>query len=334
MHKRKIISIITLVFAVVFSLCGCSGVDDTNVDDQIEYRENTGEFSVHYLDVGQGDAIFIHFPDGKNMMIDSGDGSEKSLQYISGFMSEFGVDKIDYLMLTHPMQDHQGGMLTLLTDYTVENMYIPYVIKPENFPTFNSIVNFANQKQVNTIISQSYKNFKGEDYAVGILTPYPFNYPNVESSYKGINSAFPSDNDVNNVSPMVYVTYKSIRFLFTGDAGVSQEKILVDNHLAFKQMFNSLGIELNLINIDFLKVSRHGSANANSYDFLTFIKPKNAVISVGGANNYGLPATEMLSNLADASPAHNLYRTDVLGTISVYVSQSAEVRVQTDYKEK
>ena len=99
-------------------------------------------------------------------------------------------------------------------------------------------------------------------------------------------------------------------------------------------MFNSLGIELNLINIDFLKVSRHGSANANSYDFLTFIKPKNAVISVGGANNYGLPATEMLSNLANASPAHNLYRTDVLGTISVYVSQSAEVRVQTDYKEK
>ena len=64
-------------------------------------------------------------------------------------------------------------------------------------------------------------------------------------------------------------------------------------------------------------------------DFVTY----NAVISVGGANNYGLPSTEMLARLATASPAHNLYRTDVHGTISVYVSNDGEIRVQTDYKE-
>jgi competence protein ComEC len=283
--------------------------------------------------VGQGDAIFIHFPDGKNMMIDSGDGEKKSVDYIKGFMSEFGVDKIDYLMLTHPMQDHQGGMEMLLNNYTVSNFYIPYIIDADNFPIFKGISELASEKQVNKIESQSYKNIKGEDYALAILTPYPFNYPNVESAYKPINNIFPTENAINNVSPMVYVKYKSVRFLFTGDAGVAQEHKVIDNYNAFVQMFSSLGIELNLENIDFLKVSRHGSANSSSEKFLSTLKPKNAVISVGGANNYGLPSTEMLARLATASPAHNLYRTDVHGTISVYVSNDGEIRIQTDYKE-
>ncbi len=335
MHKRKISSVIIFIIMLILALCGCGGNQNHYADDsQIEYRENTGEFSVHYLDVGQGDAIFIHFPDGKNFMIDSGDGSEKSLDYICGFLSAFGVSKIDYLMLTHPMQDHQGGMQTLLDDYDVENMFIPYIIKSENFPNFKKIIDLAEQKQVKTIVSQTYKNFKGQDYAMGIMTPYPFNFPNGESSYVDINSAFPSESAVNDVSPMVYVSYKSVRFLFTGDAGVSQEKIIVDNYSALKQMFNSLGIDLNLKNIDFLKIARHGSANTSSFDFISMLKPKNAIISVGGGNHYGLPSTETLSVLADASPAHNLYRTDVYGTVSVYVSNSGEYRIQTDYKDE
>ena len=75
---------------------------------------------------------------------------------------------------------------------------------------------------------------------------------------------------------------------------------------------------MSLENVDFLKVSHHGAEDASCTEFLSLINPKNAIISVGNENFYGHPASEMLERLNLLCPNHILYRTDMLGTITVY----------------
>ena len=327
MHVRRKFALLIVALLLMIFVFGC---DCSSGDGEKTFRQNDGRFSVHFLDVGQGDCIFINFSDGKTFMIDTANGKKENNEYIAEFLKAFGVDKIDYLVITHPDTDHVGGTENLVNSFSIGKVYIPHILNYENFISFKKIIDLLNEKQTPTEISTTYKSVVAHDYELAFLTPYPLDFPNVESGYKGLNTEFPSDADMNNASPIIYLQYKGVRFLFTGDAGSSQEKILLENQETMTVFFQNMGIQINLENIDFLKVAHHGSSESSTTDFLNKLKPKNAVVSVSGGNAYGHPSTAVLERLSMANPLHSLYRTDVLGTISVYVSTDGQTEVVTD----
>lgn len=321
-NKRK--ALIVFLVSVLFLLSSCNNL---TLNDR-KFRENNGGFSVHYLDVGQGDASFIFFPDGKTMLIDTGNGVENNNKYILDFLSNFSVNKIDYLVLTHPDADHVSGTAEIINKINVEKTYLPCVLEPANFFHFNKAVMALEDNNVSIVISAFGNFIKGEDYLVAFLTPYPIDFPS--SSYDNLNKEFPNENEINDASPIIYIEYKGVRFLFTGDAGVSQENLLLNDEKVIISFFENFNVNINLTNIDFLKVAHHGSAYNTSERFLERINPKNAVISVGGLNSYNLPSTQLLQRLNQICPAHNLYRTDVDGTVSVKVSPDGTKLIETD----
>jgi competence protein ComEC len=129
----------------------------------------------------------------------------------------------------------------------------------------------------------------------------------------------------------VYLEYKGVRFLFTGDNSSQKEQKLINDYKsgAIERFLFNKEVTVNLESIDFLKVAHHGSDDSTCADFLALTRPKNAIISVGGNNIYGHPSTSTLVKLEVANENVNVLRTDVKGTISVMVNKQGIVNVQT-----
>lgn len=324
MHKRKISALVLLIIMAITIFPSCKKSDLYNNN----YRDNSGSFSVHFMDVGHGDCTLIYFSDGKTMLIDTGNGQEENDEYILGFLENYGVEKIDYLVLTHPDANHIGGTGAIAENVQVSLCYVPHILDLNNFPKYKTALEKLTDKGAFTKVSCTGERIIGAEYLVAFLTPYPPDFSS--SSYDYINKEFPSDSEINNVSPFIYVEYKGISFLFTGDGEALQEETLLNDENMIVATFQNLGVTINLNNIDFLKVAEHGAEGSTTKDFIRRITPKNAVISVDGLNSYGYPSTRVLSRLSEFSPEHNLYRTDVYGTISVYVDTNGKVNVITD----
>ena len=356
---RRLKTIASVLLATCLLLCSaCGGCDG---DNHLEYDnggggsdgetrslansdgdgevvfDTDGCFSVHFLDVGNSDAIFIDFADGKTMLIDCGEKKERNLKTIENCLDEHVTDDtLNYLVLTHPDSDHVGNAADILTDYQVERAYIPHLLQPENFNPYYDAYTIINNARIagemTRVYSATGKIISGEDYYLIMLSPNARG--TTDSAYDKVNSsADPSADDINNVSPIIYLDYKGVRFIFTGDAGFSQEKVAlnnVDTGIVYEYLKNKQKPDVNLTDIDFLKVSHHGSNDASGTEFLNRITPKNAVISVSGDNVYGFPKQETLSRILAANENCNLYLTSVVGTVSVYVSADGQTMVKTD----
>lgn len=296
--------------------------------DDFEYR---GGFSVHYLDVGQGDAILVRFADGKTLLIDCGENNERNLKTIERYVDAYATDgTLNYLLLTHPDSDHVGNAVEILTDYQVETAFIPYLLQPENFNPYYAAYSLIKEKGIKTLYSEVGKSVCGDDYYMIMLSPDANGTDG--SAYAEINSsAEPSADAINNVSPIIYLDYNGVRFIFTGDAGFSQEKVAlnnVDTGFADRFLKNQGKAPVNLTDIDFLKVSHHGATDASGDEFLQRITPKNAIVSVG-ENFYGHPETETLARILAANENCNLYSTSEYGTVSVFVNDNGKSTVKT-----
>ena len=325
--KKALLVILSLLLICLSAICGCGDAVPSSSSVKV-YKG----FSVHFLDVGQGDAIFIRLPDGKNMIIDCGanDLQGKNYQLIKNYLNAYSVKKIDYLVLTHPDGDHVGNAEQVLNEFSVGCAYIPNINQSlyENFPEHQAILGVIERKGIESQYSDKFKYIVGEDYGFAFLSPLPINFP--DSSYAELNAqTVASDSAINNLSPIIYAEISGVRFLFTGDAEKSQEEIVLNNYSAgtYQSYFIGKGININLENIDFLKVAHHGSKDATKQEFLNLIKPKSAVISLGGNNYYGHPTSEVLIRLETVNPDYNLYRTDVFGTVSVYKNAKGQVKV-------
>ncbi|MBQ7348353.1 MAG: MBL fold metallo-hydrolase [Clostridia bacterium] len=333
-YQRKIFALFSVIFVCLFILCSCvpSSVTEETVNpeksDEIVLQ---AKFSVHFIDVGNGDCILIKFPDSKRMLIDCGDKIDGVYSKINDYLKSQNVDKIDFLVLTHPDRDHIGNAVDIINDFEIGTAYIPHILSNTLFPLFNSVKQELTAKNIDFQVSHLYSYIKGEGYSVAFLSPAPPG--NKKSAYNILNSALsPTANDINNVSPIIYVEYNGVRFLFTGDAGKSQEEYVLDLYKSslYKRNFEYYGFDVNLENIDFLKVSHHGSDDATSENFLQTLNPKNAVISVGGNNYYGLPSSNTLIRLNALSEEFELYRTDTKGSVAVYVNEMGNYRVITE----
>ncbi len=235
---------------------------------------------VHYIDVGQGDAIYIKMPSGEDVIIDGGNKGKGDA--IVAYLKKQKVDDIEVLISTHPDADHIGGLDEILDAYRVENVYAPKVKHT----------------------TQAYKDFLQAVKREGKIIKTA--QAGVKLPVKGVSAKFVgpvksySNSDLNNWSAVLHVTYKKNTFLFTGDAEHVSEKDM----MAKKQTLRA----------DVLKVGHHGAKTSTSSTFLNVVKPKYAVLSVG-KNSYGHPTSEVVTNLKRVKAT--TLRTDKNGTIII-----------------
>ena len=321
-HLRKItkraISIGIILVALLYCfLGGCSSC-------QKEKFTPAQGFSVNFIDVGNGDCIFIRFDDGKNLLIDCGLDTKENFENLSMVLEAYNTTKIDYLILTHPDVDHVGNVKNLVDNYEIKKAFIPNVLNKEVYQSFLTAYNCLVNEGTEISYSSIYQSIVGYNYFLCFLSPCMQGVGDYYGYFNGIDS--PTESQINNLSPIVYLEYKGARFIFTGDAGIEQENLVLDN---YRNGLYSLihDKDINLYDVDLLKVAHHGSPDSSSYSFLNLLRPKKAVISVSGNNVYGHPSAQVINNLYSVNEKVQILRTDVLGNITISVDFNGNLKV-------
>ncbi len=279
-QKKKIFSIIIVLVLIAVSYIMTEMNQGEEPVAPTEALEDI--MSVHYIDAGQGDAIFIELPDQRTMLIDASTNSEE--ETVIDFISSLGYDYIDYAIATHPHEDHIGGMDGVLNTFKVGEFYLPddasitktYERMLDALETNGSKVIEA--KSGVSIISE-------ENLSIDILSPI-------------LLYAEEYGDDHNAWSVICKLTYGDNTFMFTGDAEAETESFLTGD-----------------LQSDVLKVGHHGSSTSTSEDFFYKVDPKIAVISCGEGNDYGHPHSETMSLLERENI--KIYRTDISGDITI-----------------
>lgn len=228
-------------------------------------KENQSKLIVAFLDVGQGDAIFIQTPSGNQILIDGG-ADKKVLRELSKIMP-FHDRSIDIVMISHPDKDHIGGLPSVFENYDVSAFVEPGVgADTEIYSVLKNLVKEENSK---IIFARSNLVFNlDENIFLEILFP--------DRDISGM--------DTNDSSIVARLVYGDNSFLFTGDSPRKIEEYLVS-------------LEDEKLDSDVLKVGHHGSKTSSSKSFIGFVSPEYAVISVGLDNKYGHPNKEVLDLL-------------------------------------
>lgn len=258
------------------------------------------EAAVYFIDVGQGDCELIRTKNC-NILIDCGE--EENADEVIGFIRYSGVERLDYVIATHPHSDHIGGMYRILESFDVGTVIIPKIprdIAP-NTLFYSKMLNTIKNRGINREYSAAGKIYTlGENASLEIIAPLYDEYE-----------------ELNNFSVVARLTHGANTFLFTGDAESLAELDILDN-----------GID---VSADVLKVAHHGSAGANSKAYLEKVRPKIAVIGVGSDNSYGHPHKEVLKRLAKVG-CDEIYTTAADGNV-VIISDGASLRVRTEEEE-
>ncbi len=239
------------------------------------------DFSVHYIDVGQGDCIYIT-NNGYDILIDA--GNTQSSSAVLEYLQKCEVDDFEIVIATHTDSDHIGGMDDIVQNYEIGEFWLFKESFDQSEPTSAAygLYNLLEQYSVPVVSVRAGKYAVCSDMRVDVLSPY---------------KTYSNDND-NSVA--VKITYGGNSFLFMGDASKSVEKDLL--------------LQNSDVSADVLKLSHHGSKSASSEDFLAAVNPAFAVISVG-ENSYGLPSQDILKRLNGMQIDY--YRTDLYGNIVV-----------------
>jgi competence protein ComEC len=232
---------------------------------------------VHFIDVGQGDCILIE--DGTSAMLIDAGNPENGPDIVS-YIKKLGINRLDFVIATHPHADHIGGMADVINAFDIGKLIMPKV--EHTTRTFENLLLTIRNKGLKITAP-----VPGTEYRLG-NTSFTILAPN-SSSYKNLND----------YSVVVRLTYGSTSFLFTGDAEQTSEKEILAKGYNIKS--------------DVLKVGHHGSKTSTTTRFLDAVSPRYAVICVGANNQYGHPAPETLSKLAERGI--KVYRTDEAGTI-------------------
>ena len=239
--------------------------------------EEESGLKIYFLDVGQADAAVI-LCEGESLMIDGGNAADSSFVY-SFLTNTLHLEHLNYMIASHPHEDHVGGLAGALNACTVDTLYTP--MTEYDTRAFQSMMKYARQQGAAIIVPKPGDSFTVGSAKVEILAPLR-NYENI-----------------NDMSIVAKVVYGDTSFMFTGDIEWDAEHDLIDADAD--------------LSADVLKVPHHGSDTSSSYVFLRAVMPSYAVISVGKGNAYGHPVEDTLSRLKDVGA--EVIRTDELGTI-------------------
>ncbi len=250
MKSKRLIKWVTVLVALLL-IYSFNGTKTVRLYDGVE---------VTYIDVGQGDSSFIDIKDGPKILIDAGPnaGGEAVLD----FLKTKGIQKIDYVIATHPHEDHIGKMSEVLNNFEVGTFYMPEVATTTK--TFDNMLDAIKNNGCNAKYAKQGENIiDSQDVKLTVVAP-------VSDSYE----------DLNNYSVMLKLTYKNSSFLFTGDAEELSEYEILQSDAD--------------IRADILKVAHHGSSTSSCEEFLRKVAPRVGIISCGFDNSYGHPHKETI----------------------------------------
>lgn len=301
----------------------------------------SGQLVVHYIDVGQGDCIYIAFPDGTDMLIDC--GSEKGRkEYETSAISDLKAlnpdGKIDRVMATHSDTDHISYLDEVLSEFQVGNVYMPNIrsnnldksvkiggrdvkvgdldasklkkftdkdtIDTERYTEF--FIAALSEPNCNITLNIGKYEIRGQDYTFTFycLSQEEWNIRSLKDK-----NGDPNATQINAVSPIGILEYAGRRLVFTGDSNKNNEDYYCKTY--------------PYVDCDVLKVAHHGSNGSSSKDFLQHVKCEYAVISTSG-ESYGHPAQEALDRLKE-NGIQKIHRTDKCGNVVLTVSHTGEM---------
>ena len=297
---KKLISIFLCVFTL-FLLTGCSSkVIDTpyndynnnytsnDVDENGDpIYSNTDKYSeettssetqltsenllkVHFIDCGNADSIFIELPDKKTMLIDAGNNPDG--EDIVTYITTLGYSQIDYIVGTHPHEDHIGGMDDVINKFSIGIIYMPYI--PDKYvpstKTYEEVLTAIQSKGLSITSPQKGQIIdQGDFFSVEFLNS---------------TSTVESD-DMNAYSLVIMLTYNNHKFIFTADAGEEIEKEILNDYTA------------DQLKCTVLKVGHHGSSYSSCEEWISTLSPTYAYIPCGEGNQYGHPHHETINRL-------------------------------------
>lgn len=261
-----------------------------NITDS-KSTHTTGFLEVHFIDVGQGDAILIKDEDA-DMLIDAGNNDQAKI--VTDYLKSENITKLKYVIASHPHTDHMGGMDAVLNTFPADRIILPAV--NYNTKTFHDVLNAIGSHKIKTKIAEV-----GDKYHLGDAV-FTITAPNS-----------PTYDNLNNYSVCIKLVYGKISFLLAADAeDISEEEMLTNK------------IDLSA---DVLKIGHHGSSNSCTEAFLKAVHPTYGVISVGKDNEHGHPSARVMRSMLNHHI--NLYRTDEQGTI-VFTTDGKNISVNRD----
>lgn len=253
-----------------------------------------GKLVVRFLNIGQGDSEVIQLPTGQTIVIDSGDRGSSTVD----MLKSYGIQEIDLLIATHPHADHIGEMRDIMRAFKVKEFWDAGV--PHTTKTYLDLLEERKSRNIKFV-----KPRRGETREIGDARLEVLNPPDN-----------PSDDNLNNASIVVRLTFGDTRFLFTGDAEIE----------AWEQMIDSVGDRLKA---DLLKAAHHGSSNGTNERIVNAVQPSIVTISCAPGNDYHHPHPRVVSLLKQRSQSIRLHRTDLEGTITA-VSDGKKISVTSE----
>lgn len=289
--------------------------------------EGTLEMTV--IDIGQGDCIFLQFPDGQTMIMDAGSEFRSTNEYdqLTAHLTLRGIDSLDYVFITHSDYDHIRYMQDIFEDYEVKNIYMPRVADDMSATWTKTVAAIEEETWTNesgeTVDSEIYYTvgdfvIQGEDWTMNCHSYLEDDYPSVkESSSAEVKNA---------VSPVCFLEYADRTIVLTGDSNERNEEYLLERGVLDKDA-------------DVLKVGHHGSRTSTIQEFLNAVDCEYAIVSYGEDNEYGHPTPELMSRLedyTDVRPDNDyngykyVYETPKDGNVSVFVDGNGTLRIDCE----
>lgn len=284
-HFKKTAVIISLLF--LFGATGCQDTVSLSETPVSKISENPNtvntsgnndskELTIHYMDVGQGDATLITCGEDA-MLIDAGDNSMGTT--VQMYLSSQNITKLDYVIGTHPDADHIGGLDVVITKFDCETIFL--TDEEKDTKTYEDVIS-----------AMKYKGYKK-------TLPVPEETYQLGDANFIIVAPLQENNDSNDNSIAILLTYGDTRFYFEGDAGEEEEAQILSSGADVKA--------------DVYKIGHHGSKTSTTDNMLETVSPEYAVISAGEDNRYGHPHAEVLNKLR--INGIKTFRTDEQGTV-------------------
>lgn len=265
--------------------------NQNNNQNQNDYiNTNNDLLKVHYLDVGQGDSIFVELPNNETMLIDAAESYQS--ENIINYLKNLNYQKIDYVIGTHPHTDHIGGLKNIINTFEIGKIYMPKVVSTTK--TYESLLMAIKDKNLKINTAKAGTSIIDTDtLKINILAPNNSTYT-----------------ELNNYSVVTKITYGTTKFLFMGDAEKLSENEIKEN-----------------VTADVIKIGHHGSNTSSSIDFIKKVNAKYGIISVGLNNKYNLPKEETITNWENSGT--KIYLTSTNGTIRAS-SDGTNIKIESE----